>query len=251
VVDLNWNTSTNNSTNGNLGSFGQSFSTTGTDFFNAVNNGTGLILDGNVSEAILNDSDVSGGDFEGSGQINFGNNWNSDVNTTTGVNEFDLFTVVLHEVSHALGFSSGINATGGSDIAFSFGTDTVFAFTTYDTFLRAANGDILVNSDGQFVGDVADLTNNDLNFLTSSGDLLDIFSPNIFDDGSSISHLDFTTDEVLNPSLAAGVEERTYGSGDLAVLETLGFTIITIPEPSSSLLIALSATIGLGIRRRK
>lgn len=112
-------------------------------------------------------------------------------------------------MSRALGFSSGINETGGSDIAFRIGTDTVFVFTTYDTFLRASNGDILVNSDGQFVGDVADLTNNDLNFLTSSGDLLDIFSPNVFDDGSSISHLDFTTDEILNPSLAASVEERT------------------------------------------
>lgn len=37
VVDLNWNTSTNDSANGNLGSFGQTFSTTDTDFFNAVN----------------------------------------------------------------------------------------------------------------------------------------------------------------------------------------------------------------------
>ena len=94
-------------------------------------------------------------------------------------------------MSRALGFSSGINAAGGSDIAFTSGNDTVFIFTTYDTFLRADDGDILVNSDGQFVGDVADLTNNDLNFLTSSGDLLDIFSPNVFDDGSSISLLDF------------------------------------------------------------
>ena len=250
VVDLRWNTSTNSSTNGNLGSFGQTFSTTFADFSNALSTGTGLILDGNVAGAILNDADVSGGADEGSGQINFGQNWNSDHLAATGPTEFDLFTVVLHEVSHALGFSSGINASGGSDLVFTDGTgNSVAAFTTYDTFLRAADGDLIVNSDGQFVGELSDLTSNDLNFQSADGALLDIFSPSTFDEGSSISHLDFTTDEVLNPSLAPGVEERVYGAGDLAVLSTLGFDIV--PEPSSSLLFAVAATFGFTIRRRK
>jgi len=81
----------------------------------------------------LNDADVSGGADEG---INFGQNWNSDFLSSTASNEFDLFTVVLHEVSHALGFSSGINASGGSDLVFTSSTgSSVAAFTTYDTFL--------------------------------------------------------------------------------------------------------------------
>ena len=251
VVDLRWNASTNSSTSGTLGSFGETCSVGGTEFNNALNNGTGLILNGQVTNAILSGSDVSGGDAEGQGQINFGQNWNSDFLSSTAANEFDLFTVVLHEVSHALGFSSGINASGGSDLVFTSSTgSSVAAFTTYDTFLRAADGDLIVNSDGQFVGELSDLTSNDLNFQSVDGALLDIFSPSTFDEGSSISHLDFTTDEVLNPSLAPGVEERVYGAGDLAVLSTIGFDIVTIPEPSSSLLFAAAATFGFTIRRR-
>jgi len=156
-LELQFNTSLNDASSSTLGSFGQSFSVgTSTLEEAAAVGGSGfLILDGLVTQALQTGMDANGEGIDGSGQINFGANYNSGLEDTEE-GEFDLFTVVLHEVTHALGFFSLLEADGSSALNF-VGFEDVDIFNTYDLALRDADGNAIVTESGGFVGDVNDL----------------------------------------------------------------------------------------------
>ena len=46
--------------------------------------------------------------------VNFGQPWNSDLGAPSG-SEYDLFSVLLHELTHLLGFVTGLSPTGPAD----------------------------------------------------------------------------------------------------------------------------------------
>ena len=48
--------------------------------------------------------------------FDFGYNWNSDLAAPTS-GEYDLFTVVLHEMTHTLGWVTALNSAGNSDLS--------------------------------------------------------------------------------------------------------------------------------------
>lgn len=226
-VDIHWNTSINDAGSSTLGSMGS---------FYFINQG---VDDGLVFKHITTGVDPTSSALDGSGQINFGRTWNSDYTTTTASGEFDLFTVVLHEITHALGVNSLIDSTDGS--AAITGT-----YSTYDTFLSGPNGDFLTGS--TFTGNVVDFTSDQVKFASSTMGALDIYSPNPYESGSSISHLAFTHSAVMNPSISSGVEKRTYSAEDLALLGTIGYSLI--PEPSGVTLLLFSSLGLVFVRKR-
>ena len=59
-------------------------------------------------------------------------NWNTNLSINSPSNLYDLYTVILHEVVHSLGFNSFINENGAS-------IDPVPYYSRYDTFLRTNN----------------------------------------------------------------------------------------------------------------
>ena len=62
-------------------------------------------------------------------------NWNTILNTTTiPLSQFDLYSVALHEITHALGFNSLIREDGNSV----FGTNSRY-YSRYDSFLKTNN----------------------------------------------------------------------------------------------------------------
>lgn len=87
----------------------------------------------------------SGGFFHNFIALNFENinfNWNL-LENPTGANEYDLYSVVLHEAIHALGFSSQIDFDGTSK----FNTGYEY-FTRYDMFLKTQSGQNLITNNG-------------------------------------------------------------------------------------------------------
>jgi len=87
--------------------------------------------------------DLSGPDLTSDGTINwnFFHNWDYDDSIAGGA--FDYKSTAMHEVLHAMGFSSGINATGqGLDAATSGNPDVWYDF---DRFLTNSTGTFLVN----------------------------------------------------------------------------------------------------------
>jgi len=104
-------------------------------------------------------TDPSAGNPDATSTFDFGYNWNSDTGDPTGA-EFDLFTVALHEITHALGFLSLLTSDGLSGIN---GTDPG-VFSTFDSFLEKGDGTDLFAAGGDFVGSTGDLISNDIFF---------------------------------------------------------------------------------------
>lgn len=69
--------------------------------------------------------------------------WHTDLSTETDADKYDLYSVALHEITHALGFTSLIDANGDSKFAPDYNY-----YTRYDLFLETNNGDELITNNG-------------------------------------------------------------------------------------------------------
>ncbi|MDX1629247.1 MAG: hypothetical protein R3345_11145, partial [Fulvivirga sp.] len=127
-------------------------------------------------------------------------NWYLGTNANPGSNQFDLVSVVLHEIGHGLGFvdsfgySNGIGGFGLGETSFPFifdlsvqnGSDVFL--TTFENPSEAL-GDQLTSRDVFFNSPTA---------IKVTGEMPELFAPLTWNPGSSIAHLD----------------EVAYGAGD-------------------------------------
>lgn len=125
-----------------------------------------------------------------------------------GSNQFDFVSVVLHELGHGLGFLSRYTFATDDRIGF-IGADAPLITDIFSLLLERGDGtNLLLNFDdgSNELGEI--LTGSDvfLNTHTVPNDPLpEIFAPNPWNSGSSLSHLDETTfnptDPLMTPSI--------------------------------------------------
>ena len=191
-------------------------------------------------------------EVDGFAEFNFGLNWNSDLGAPAS-NEFDLFSIALHELTHALGFTSSIDSFG--DSVLSSGGRTMF-----DTLLEDGSGNPLIGGPNgtDFVLDPSVLTSDDVFINVGNGERFKIDARAPFTPGTSIGHLD-PFQPGSNVSISGGTTvfgrgdtRRVYDTGDLAVLSAIGWNLntVAVPEPSSSTLLVFAA-VGFFVRRRR
>lgn len=154
-------------------------------------------------------------------------NYNYDANSWPQENQYDFYTVALHEITHMLGFSSYVSAAGQS-------LASPHVFTQFDGHLidYEKNPLLTVNgtgSDATVSQPSASLfTNNQLWYELSPGQLIPVFSPSPYN-GSSISHLDNGRTEhgefVMHPSLSRGHRIGHLHEDEVRLLETLGYSM--------------------------
>jgi hypothetical protein len=143
--------------------------------------------------------------------------------------EPDFFSVLLHEVTHGLGFASVIEPDGSSAL----GNDN---YTRYDALLFDGDLDRLLLTDSippLFQGDGFSLTGGGLEFdggeafaNYDTGDRVPVFSPNPIQPGSSLSHWDVTRlvgGAVMTHSITLGTIQREYAPADRGALVDLGY----------------------------
>ncbi len=164
-------------------------------------------------------------------EVNFGKPWHSDHATdpSPSSGDFDLFSVLLHEVSHGLGITSTISSDGTGQLP---SNDKVF--TIFDSFLEDSAGTPFINP-STFVpqGVISDLTNTGQCYFTGpftvahEGGDVEVYTPSSFSNGSSIAHwnIGYDANAVMNPFIAAEVKRRVYSSFEITVLADLGYTV--------------------------
>lgn len=138
--------------------------------------------------------------------------------------ELDLFTVLLHEITHGIGFTTRIGARGDSN---SF----IGAYSVFDALLTDRAGTPLLDLNGLlpvFQADPAVLTARDVAFdgayavaLLGEGIPVPVYSSAPFAPGSSLAHWAFGTvvgDTLMEPALLPGVFHREYTPTDLGAV---------------------------------
>lgn len=162
--------------------------------------------------------------------VNFGYDFYAGTGTPGG-SEYDLFSVLLHEMGHGLGFSALINSDGTAP-----GTnDTRFPFTSHlftesdDKVVDNTSGDFLVSVDW-LVGDPGPIQFRGPEVVTAVGpDGEEVYTPDPWQQGSSISHWAPTpsmSDASMLPSFPPGdASRRQFNSVELRTLVDMGYTL--------------------------
>ncbi len=169
------------------------------------------------------------GDFEDINlTVDFGRTWNERTGAPSG-SQFDLISVLVHEITHGLGISSLSDSSGNPPPTFE-----EKVYTTWDEELERDSGsqDLFANGiggDPEFKGSSSDLISNDVVFkgadaTTDFGSSPPAFAPDPFDSGSSLSHFDDDLTAVMTPSIPPGVTKRVYSSFEIAALRDVGWS---------------------------
>ncbi len=157
-------------------------------------------------------------------------NWHTNLTTLPSTGTFDLYSVALHEVTHAMGFASLIDENGNSKM----GADFKY-YTRYDRFLKNnANNQFIITNPGacsnmyNYAFNTANLQKIlhpgcSLPNFTNIGVPLDatfcsdaikyvgsstvpVYTPRCFEQGSSLSHFE----DQLFPSCAISYGNNSY-----------------------------------------
>lgn len=164
----------------------------------------------------------------------------------------DFVTVVLHEIGHGLGLLSLIQQDGNY---FTIGSNALPS--TYDYFLAAGPTGTSYLTDMTAAERAAAITSDNLYWAgdaavtANGGTRPELYAPASFAQGSSVSHLDENTypNELMSP-FYSGVD-HSPGAVELGMLTDMGWTLSTVPEPSSWLLAGTITLGGFVVRRRR
>ncbi len=186
--------------------------------------------------------------------VDFGFNWNSDTGPV-GPTEFDLFTVLLHEITHGIGFLGLTGSNGNSLIT--AGNPGPYSVLNQNTQLDDANPvgtgsstPLWTTTGGaSYVGTAGNLTGAALvftgaNAVAAYGSNPTIYSHNPYTSGSSQSHWgnDLINLAVMPASVSNNVENRSYAAFEIGALKDLGYSNASAgPDPE----LPLGVTLGL------
>jgi hypothetical protein len=171
--------------------------------------------------------------------VDFGFPWNVGQADAEG-EEFDLASVLLHEITHGLGVISLATNMGMPDPSGN-------TFTNWDAMMQTGGGTNLFTGDPPaFNGglDISVYTSNNLFFAGSNAIAVydqgglrpGIYAPNPFESGSSISHWDtgnIVGGAVMEHAIAPAVTRRAYADFEIGALVDMGWTNAAVPGRGS------------------
>ena len=159
-------------------------------------------------------------------QVNSAANWNERGDDKPRFNEYDLESVILHEVAHGLGFLS----TDVYDNFFGYGI--LEQPTPFDAYIQTPDGRRLADIPTPSL-ELGKILTAPLYWIgengkrVNGGERIKMYTPVVYEPGSSVSHLDEATysksgpDSVMTPNLDAGEVFRQPGPLLLAMMEDM------------------------------
>jgi hypothetical protein len=221
-----------------LATAGSDLTSTGDGFFPTV-----------VQDKILTGVDSNGATADGTITWNFGYGWAYGDSVSGG--QYDFQSTALHELLHTFGFISVVDSAGNN---------TGKNWTTFDSFIVTSNGTKVISDTG--VWNVLYNTNltggsNGLYFgganavAAYNGHPVPLYTPNPWESGSSMSHLDDGTfigsmTKLMNASSDTGLGVRTLSAVEIGIMKDLGYTMVSQSSGAAVLLIGLML-----VRRRQ
>ena len=184
-------------------------------------------------------------------------NWYFGTDGNTPAGQFDLVTVVLHELGHGLGFFGSMNVDDGSgdDECDGVNGNGCWAFegfpgipVIYDRFAEDGPGTSLIDT-GTYPNPSAALgtalRSNDVHFDgalvgATLGNRGPLYAPSPWVAGSSYSHWDESSfpagneNSLMTPMISTGESNHSPGPATCALLEDIGWTL----ETACSMLVA-------------
>ena len=159
-------------------------------------------------------------------QVNSAANWNQRGDDKPRTTEYDLQSVILHEVAHGLGFLS----TDVYDKFFGYGS--IDQPTPFDAYTQTPDGRRLADMPTPSLELGKTLTAplywiGENGKRANGGEKIKLYTPTIYEPGSSVSHLDEATysksgpDAVMTPNLDAGEVFHQPGTLLLAMMEDM------------------------------
>ncbi|BAY62412.1 hypothetical protein NIES22_24860 [Calothrix brevissima NIES-22] len=149
--------------------------------------------------------------------------WENLRTSTVSANEFDLTTVLIHEMGHILGFVSGVDAVNDTN-----SNQTSSNLGKYATPLNLFSRDGFFNTDGRLIYGGSSIFTIDggktnLGYWSTGADTDLALGYNQGGDGWQASHFKSTyTDAIMNPALSAGMR-RNVTSREITFLDAIGW----------------------------
>lgn len=176
-------------------------------------------------------------------RVDFGHNWNSGLGEPKA-DENDLFSVMLHEVTHAIGMISSLRSSC-DPLCCPPVPGVATRFRAYDgALVQGETSAMLVDCEtgtynggdveGGLGGVLLDAPALNLAWQNAGQEgSPPVYTPDPFACGSSIGHLDspddnpnMPSDVVMQPSILVGTARRSYHELDIALLSTLGYAVV-------------------------
>lgn len=215
---------TNNPFSGQLAAAGSDLISEAPGFWNTV-----------VQNKMITGVDSNGSAADGSITWNWGQPWSLGAIVSGGT--YDFTSTAMHEVLHSFGFMTQVGQAG---------TNTGRAWGIYDSFISNSSGSRAI------FGDYRWNTAFDPNLTRGNGGLflggpnayaaygnryVPLYTPNPWEDGSSVHHLDDATftganEQLMNAISPTGQGIRVLSSIEVGILTDLGYTVVN-PTPVS------------------
>ncbi len=159
--------------------------------------------------------------------VDFGYDWYLDTGSPE-TDQVDFLSVMLHEITHSLGWVSLCDSSGGSQIAPN-------SYSVWDHYaVRRADMHALFAGDPPaFQGNVSDLTSNALAFSGATAHAYygqelppGIYAPSTWQNGSSMAHWDtgnIVGGAVMESAILVGSTRRQWAPVDIGALIDIGY----------------------------
>lgn len=211
-------------------------------------------------------TDVNGAEADGTVKFNFAHAWDYSYGAGTDTSKFDFYSVMYHELTHAVGFSSTINPVPPYGVL-----DPSVNWVAFDQFITDKDGNRVINP-ATFLVDATVWDNIKLkgiladgqqgiyfsgpnSMLANGGKRVPIYSADPWADGSSGSHVaDYAPyDEMLMRwATGPGDGPLDFSAVEVGMLKDIGYVLGPVPEPESyGMMLAGLGVLAWVVRRRK